>query len=237
MQPIHIGYHKLVHEDGHLPELGFECSPDDVRPRWPDPAHPQQVHLDIEVPDVDAAVHHVVGHGARRLASFDDHVVCEDAVGHPFCLYRGEGSGAPARIVRIVFDCLSPRALARFYAELLDLPARVVDTTTRVEIAGGGHAVALAFQHSTADPPRWPDPSRPPQLHLDVVVDRESDRERAERLGAMRLPLPERPDNHVYADPAGHPFCLGVTGDGWSSGPQQVDDYRRWLAEGGEATS
>lgn len=32
MVPIYIGYHKLVHEDGRIPEIGFEYSPDDVRP-------------------------------------------------------------------------------------------------------------------------------------------------------------------------------------------------------------
>ena len=36
---------------GAYRRIGFEYSPDDVRPRWPDPAHPQQVHLDIEVSD------------------------------------------------------------------------------------------------------------------------------------------------------------------------------------------
>ena len=30
-------------------------APDHVAPRWPDPAAPQQAHLDLRVPDIDAA--------------------------------------------------------------------------------------------------------------------------------------------------------------------------------------
>jgi hypothetical protein len=53
--------------------------------------------------------------------------------------------------------------------------------------------------------------------------------------GVRRLPLPERPDKDVYADPAGHPFCLGIGCEGWPWGPAQVADYERWLAQLGTA--
>src|SRR5688500_16305068 len=92
MQPIYIGYHKLVHADGATPEIGFEDSPGDAPPRWLDPDHPQQVHLDIEVGDLDGAEATVVSNGAARLADFDDHRVFADPVGHPFCLYGGGAS-------------------------------------------------------------------------------------------------------------------------------------------------
>lgn len=231
MMPIYIGYHKLVHEDGRIPEIGFEYSPHDARPRWPDPAHPQQVHLDVQVADVDASQRLVLSHGARHLATFDDHRVFEDPAGHPFCVYSGSPGATHGDIARVVFDCHDPRSLASFYELLLDLPTRVVDTMDRVEIAGGGHRVALAFQRSPCLPPQWPDPARPHQLHLDVVLDEPDGRQRAERLGATPLPLPERPANHVYADPACHPFCLGIGLEGWPWGPAQVASYERWLAE------
>lgn len=231
MVPIHIGYHKLVHEDGRIPEIGFEYSPHDVRPRWPDPAHPQQVHLDIVVADVDASERLVRLYGARRLASFGDHRVFEDPVGHPFCVYPGSPEAAHGEIARVVFDCQDPSWLASFYEELLDMPTRVLDTVDRVEIAGEGHGVTLAFQRSPCLSPHWPDPARPQQLHLDVVVEEPDGRQRAERLGATHLPLPDRPDNHVYADPAGHPFCLGIGLEGWPWGPAQVVAYERWLAK------
>jgi hypothetical protein len=59
-------------------------------------------------------------------------------------------------------------------------------------------------------PPSRPDPERPQQLHLDVTVkaDEIEDAEaRVLALGARRLE-PGGPGFRVYADPAGHPFCL-----------------------------
>jgi predicted enzyme related to lactoylglutathione lyase len=35
--------------------IAFQLAPDHVSPQWPDPAHPQQAHLDMRVPDIDAA--------------------------------------------------------------------------------------------------------------------------------------------------------------------------------------
>ena len=63
----------------------------------------------------------------------------------------------------------------------------------------------------------WPDGPTPQQLHLDTTVPTEADfdvqHERALALGA-RL-LEDRSDDpeeqlRVYADPAGHPFCIIV---------------------------
>jgi hypothetical protein len=62
-------------------------------------------------------------------------------------------------------------------------------------------------------PPRWPDPQYPEQLHLDLSADDRESRERlALELGATRLP-PQGGSCPVYADPAGHPFCLCMTGE------------------------
>ena len=38
-----------------LRELAFQRVTECVPPRWPDPAYPQQLHLDIRVPDADQA--------------------------------------------------------------------------------------------------------------------------------------------------------------------------------------
>ena len=236
MQPIYIGYHKLVHQDGSIPELGFEYAPHDPPPRWPDPDHPQQVHFDVEVGDLAEASRIVLSEGASQLVDNDAHRVFADPVGHPFCLYprraRTSADGtAPGRIARIVIDCFSPRALAAFYEQFLELRTRLVDTAERVEIAGDG-SVILAFQHSPCQPPRWPDPSYPAQLHLDLAFEDAFAAERAEQLGAIRHPQPERPDHLVYADPGGHPFCLGL--GGWGTyGPAQVAEYEGWVAASG----
>ncbi|MGK5112719.1 MULTISPECIES: VOC family protein [unclassified Geodermatophilus] len=73
------------------PGLSFQREEAHVPPVWPagagDPR--MQLHLDIAVDDLAAAVGDAVAAGAR-LAEFQpqDHVrVCLDPAGHPFCLY------------------------------------------------------------------------------------------------------------------------------------------------------
>ena len=178
-----------------VPHLVFdEGAPDDPRPRWPDPAYPQQMHLDIRVGDTDVADALVVARGATLLAAFDDHRVYADIVGHPFCLYPADVP-TPA-LWRLVIDAHDPDALQVFYEGLLG-----TDTTP-----------ALAFQHSDAEPPRWPDPAHPAQVHVDLMFDDpEPIAVRVIELGGSIL---RRRDGFpVYADPAGHPFCLGRPGE------------------------
>src|ERR1700712_3546662 len=45
--------------------LAFQLSPDLVPPTWPDPAVPQQFHLDLNVPDLDVGERRVLAIGAR----------------------------------------------------------------------------------------------------------------------------------------------------------------------------
>jgi catechol 2,3-dioxygenase-like lactoylglutathione lyase family enzyme len=107
----------------------------------------------------------------------------------------------------VVFDCPDPHALAHFYSELLGLPITRVDGDW-VDI-GDGQARCLSFQHAPGhQPPRWPDPAFPQQVHLDIRVDDIDEAEpKVLALGAARLPSTE-PGFRIYADPAGHPFCL-----------------------------
>lgn len=69
--------------------MGFQLAPDLVPPTWPDPAVPQQSHLDVTVPDLDIAERRVLAIGARLTgepqvaASFRAYL---DPSGHPFCL-------------------------------------------------------------------------------------------------------------------------------------------------------
>jgi catechol 2,3-dioxygenase-like lactoylglutathione lyase family enzyme len=207
----------IAKDERTFPRLAFDDPTDDLPPRWPDPEHPQQVHLDITVPDVDAAEELVLRLGATTLQDRGGYRSYADPVGHPFCLYPAEGDTGrdePGRIERVVFDCFSPRALAPFYEDLLGMRARRLDSPDRVVIAGeDGSAPMLAFQHAPRfKPPRWPDPAYPQQLHFDLHVDdAEAARELAERLGAMRLP-DMGGSCPVYADPAAHPFCLCAPG-------------------------
>jgi hypothetical protein len=43
------------------------AQPGHVPPRWPDPAYPQQAHLDLRVPDLDAGSAKAVELGAELL--------------------------------------------------------------------------------------------------------------------------------------------------------------------------
>ena len=112
------------------------------------------------------------------------------------------------RLRTIVLDAADMDAEAQFWSVLLYIPVvdRSADWTTLQ-----GRDVRLAVQLAPDHvPPHWPDPSGPQQLHLDIEV---GDVDWAERqvlaLGACRLPDPPDAENfRVYADPAGHPFCL-----------------------------
>ena len=71
--------------------LSFQLAPDYVAPTWPDPAVPQQMHVDVTVDDVDAAELAVLALGATKTAEQPgvpdgNWRVYLDPAGHPFCL-------------------------------------------------------------------------------------------------------------------------------------------------------
>ncbi|BDZ49771.1 glyoxalase [Frondihabitans sucicola] len=72
--------------------IALQSAPDFVPPTWPDNAVPQQLHLDLDVPDLDAAERDVLAAGARATGlpaeSGSDFRVYLDPAGHPFCLCR-----------------------------------------------------------------------------------------------------------------------------------------------------
>jgi len=119
------------------------------------------------------------------------------------------------RMHHVVIDCPDPRALARFYSELFGLPITYTSDDW-VVVATNDTTSGLAFQRALDhQPPEWPDPARPQQVHLDVMVDDHA--EAAARVlacGARSLSTPVTKAN-VYADPAGHPFCL-ISRPGWA---------------------
>jgi len=125
-------------------------------------------------------------------------------------------------IVQVVLDATDVRALAEFYRELFGLEYRTGDEPENGEkdwlVLRSGSGVPLAFQQVEALPPAtWPEGPIPQQLHLDTTVpdvaELDAQHERATGLGARllydRSDDPEEP-LRVYADPAGHPFCIFV---------------------------
>jgi hypothetical protein len=129
---------------------------------------------------------------------------------------------------QVVLDCEDARALAEFYRQLLgfhyrpgDEPPAESTPDTRgkdwLVLCDATGSPRLAFQQVPHLPePTWPEGPRPQMLHLDTTVSTSDDlrvHERALALGA-RL-LFDRSDDEgeplfVYADPAGHPFCIFV---------------------------
>ncbi len=70
-----------------LPTVDFQRVDRLVRPQWPDPDHPQQMHVDVLVEDLDAAEAEVLRLGATSLHSGTETFrVYTDPSGHPFCL-------------------------------------------------------------------------------------------------------------------------------------------------------
>jgi catechol 2,3-dioxygenase-like lactoylglutathione lyase family enzyme len=137
-----------------------------------------------------------------------------------------------------VLDCGHPRPLAEFYRALLGYAYRPGDEppapgdpdprgedwlVLRPEAGDRRSGRGLAFQANAEHvPPVWtPGPDRPGDqqmmLHLDLTVsDVESlrhQRQRVLELGGTELL--DRLDDadeplYVFADPAGHPFCIFV---------------------------
>ncbi|WP_354644961.1 VOC family protein [Kitasatospora camelliae] len=80
-----------VHVPGGM-VLAFQRVEDYHPPMWPDPAHPQQFHLDVEVADLDAAEAKVLALGAELKDRESGWRVYLDPAGHPFCLVRAHSA-------------------------------------------------------------------------------------------------------------------------------------------------
>jgi hypothetical protein len=107
-------------------------------------------------------------------------------------------------LTSVVLDCPDPAALATFWSRLLEAGEPTGDDGWQDVALPDGHTV-ISFQRSRRyrGPNRW----RPQQLHLDLEVDDlDSGHDRVLALGAR--PLRRAKTFRVYADPAGHPFCL-----------------------------
>lgn len=125
---------------------------------------------------------------------------------------------------QVVLDCTDARLLAEFYRRLLGFVYRPGDDQPSPDgddwlVLHDTHGrPRIAFQRVPGLPSStWPDAAIPQQLHLDLTVastdDLDVQHRRAVSLGA-RLLLDRSADAEeplrVYADPAGHPFCIFV---------------------------
>ena len=132
-------------------------------------------------------------------------------------------------ILQTVLDCADPRATAEFYRQMFGLryrPGDEVPPDGQPDENGqdwlvllrpdGARSLAFGRADDLAET-TWPDPGVPQQMHLDTSVESveelERQHQRALALGArLRFDRTDDPDEplRVYADPAGHPFCVFV---------------------------
>lgn len=131
------------------------------------------------------------------------------------------------QLLHTVLDATDVRQLAEFYRELLGLRYRPGDEPPAdgspddaewLVLVDSHGARKLAFQKVDSLPrTTWPEHQVPMQLHVDFTVPSVAElrrhRERAQALGAeLRLDRTDDPGEplYVFADPAGHPFCVFV---------------------------
>jgi catechol 2,3-dioxygenase-like lactoylglutathione lyase family enzyme len=112
----------------------------------------------------------------------------------------------------IVFDAADLQAESAFWAGILGGHVFKEDDWHSVIDAAGGWRIGVQLAPNHV-PPGWPD-GTPQQVHLDLhVEDPRAAHDEAMALGARLLQA--APDfnaeegHQVYADPAGHPFCIG----------------------------
>lgn len=187
-------------------EVAFQLAPNHVAPQWPGQEHPQQFHLDLTIDDHEAAAERAVGLGATRLADGPTWITLADPAGHPFDLCQRDGVGPVMGLFAVTIDAPDAPALARFYADLMGMEV-TYEGPEGALIASDDKSV-LFQQVNEYNPPRWPDPAYPQQAHLDIMVDDlDAGEARALELGASRLNGGGE-TFRVFADSAGHPFCL-----------------------------
>ena len=186
-------------ETGDGWRIAAQRSPGHVPPRWPDPAYPQQAHLDLRVPDLDAGSAKAAGLGVELLRKNENWDTLADPAGHPFdlCLFQAKRE---TTLIGVMLDCPDAKELSTFYAKLLGEP--VTYEGDGVAMIGEDGAQPVMFQQITEyHAPRWPDPAYPQQFHLDVTVDDVDAAEAAVlKLGATSLSS-GGVNWRVYADP------------------------------------
>jgi predicted enzyme related to lactoylglutathione lyase len=119
-------------------------------------------------------------------------------------------------LVGVVLDAPDPRELASFYERLLGW--KIVNSDDDwVSLQGPDGSSKLSIQREpNHQRPSWPSKSdqQQMQLHLDFqVTDLEAAHRRAVEAGGTPMDWqPQEEGVRVFADPAGHVFCLFLPG-------------------------
>lgn len=113
----------------------------------------------------------------------------------------------------VVFDAADIDAESSFWAGMLDGRVYADDSFHCVMDSHDEWRIGVQFAPNHV-PPEWPGGSQQQQVHIDLHVDDiNAAHERAIAHGATVLQpaddLTAEEGFQVYADPAGHPFCIG----------------------------
>jgi catechol 2,3-dioxygenase-like lactoylglutathione lyase family enzyme len=125
-------------------------------------------------------------------------------------------SAPVGRILSVVFECADPDREGRFWEAVLGWERHHGDADWVTIADATDRARRLSFQRVDDHvEPTWPARDRPQQAHVDLLVeDLEIADAQVIALGARRLTddavVHDDESFQVYADPAGHPFCLIV---------------------------
>jgi predicted enzyme related to lactoylglutathione lyase len=188
------------------------------------------IHLDINVPDREAALDRVLQLGGSLVVtkSFeigalgDSTTIMRDPEGNGFCL-EDPPNTERAHIWNVTFACAEPRELGRFWAFALGWPDEDIDESIFqiFRDAGVGEPDISGF-HLVKAPdggrPRFyfqrREKSRPESypMHLDLATDdREAEVERLVRAGASVVETKQGTNVTftILRDPEGNPFCVG----------------------------
>jgi catechol 2,3-dioxygenase-like lactoylglutathione lyase family enzyme len=126
------------------------------------------------------------------------------------------------QVTAVTITAPDPRALAAFYARLLDRAVTITEGPRPGEPAEAGWAQVRAPEGS-GEPtlnfeyerhwqaPTWPAVAGRPYAtqHLDIYVeDLAAAVAHAQKAGARLAEVQPQDDVRVLLDPAGHPFCL-----------------------------
>jgi hypothetical protein len=130
----------------------------------------------------------------------------------------------------VTFDATNAREVAEFWRQLLGFAYRAGDEAPPagqpdpsgedwLVLRNPSGEVHVCVQHVAELPAStWPDPRIPQQLHLELTVadvdELAAQCDRAVALGASVLEdrsTDEEEPLYIFADPAGHPFCIFVS--------------------------
>ncbi len=117
------------------------------------------------------------------------------------------------RLSSVTLNCRDAQPLADFYAKITGGEVTFCRGGWATVSTTGGRIDIQAVEGY--ERPMWPGPSGTSLLHLDFLVDDLASAERrALEAGARRFDFqPNAGHCLVFADPAGHPFCLTTVDD------------------------